>query len=115
MEGGGSRELEASETEKLRASMQDKASAQVDFARPELFALSPPLEIEVQGQDLETLQKAGGKLAAMLRAKQNEDEVQSSVESGDPEIQIVLEQERAAALSTEKGRAGKKRERRGGI
>src|SRR3546814_18761840 len=77
--------------------MQDKASAQVDFARPELFALSPPLEIEVQGQDLETLQKAGRKLAAMLRANPHYADVKSSVEQGFPEIPIVFDQERAAA------------------
>src|SRR3546814_14558685 len=77
--------------------MQDKASAQVDFARPELFALSPPLEIEVQGQDLETLQKAGRKLAAMLRANPHYADVKSSVAQGFPEIQIVFAQARAAA------------------
>src|SRR5690606_3915418 len=98
MEGGGSRELEASATEKLRATMQEKASAQVDFARPELFSLSPPLEIEIQGQDLETLQKAGRKLVDMLRANDHYADVKSSVEQGFPEIQIVFDQERAAAL-----------------
>ena len=98
MEGGGSRELEASETEKLRASMQGNAEAQVDFARPELFSLSPPLEIEIQGQDLETLEKAGRKLAAMLRGNAHYADVKSSVEQGFPEIQIVFDQERAAAL-----------------
>ncbi|MEO5565416.1 MAG: efflux RND transporter permease subunit [Luteimonas sp.] len=98
MEGGGSRELEAAETDKLRASMQGKASAQVDFARPELFSLSPPLEIEIQGQDLDSLQKAGRKLIAMLRANPHYADVKSSVEQGFPEIQIVFDQERAAAL-----------------
>ncbi|MDG6347923.1 efflux RND transporter permease subunit [Luteimonas sp. 8-5] len=98
MAGGGSRELEARETEKLRASMQGNSEAQVDFARPELFSLSPPLEIEIQGQDLETLQKAGRKLATMLRGNAHYADVKSSVEQGFPEIQIVFDQERAAAL-----------------
>jgi HAE1 family hydrophobic/amphiphilic exporter-1 len=98
MQDGGSRELEAAETEKLRASMKDDASAQVDFARPELFSLSPPLEIEVQGNDLDALQKAGRKLAGMLRANPHYADVKSSVEQGFPEIQVVFDQERAAAL-----------------
>jgi HAE1 family hydrophobic/amphiphilic exporter-1 len=98
MQDGGSRELEAAETEKLRASMKDDASAQVDFARPELFSLSPPLEIEVQGSDLDALQKAGRKLAGMLRANPHYADVKSSVEQGFPEIQVVFDQERAAAL-----------------
>jgi HAE1 family hydrophobic/amphiphilic exporter-1 len=98
MQDGGSREREAAETEKLRASMKDDASAQVDFARPELFSLSPPLEIEVQGNDLDALQKAGRKLAGMLRANPHYADVKSSVEQGFPEIQVVFDQERAAAL-----------------
>jgi HAE1 family hydrophobic/amphiphilic exporter-1 len=98
MANGGSRELEASETEKLRASMRDVASAQVDFARPELFSLSPPLEIEIEGQDLDALQRAGRKLAGMLRANSHYADVKSSVEQGFPEIQIVFDQDRAAAL-----------------
>ena len=58
---------EASLTEALRATMKDHPSAQVDFARPELFALSPPLEIEIEGNDLETIRVAGTRLAGMLR------------------------------------------------
>src|SRR5690606_39010134 len=98
MEGGGSRELEARETEKLRASMQGRTDAQVDFARPELFSLSPPLEVEIRGQDLDALQQAGRKLAALLRANPHYADVKSSVEQGFPEIQIVFDQQRAAAF-----------------
>jgi len=98
MEGGGSRELEARETEKLRASMQGRSDAQVDFARPELFSLSPPLEVEIRGQDLDALQQAGRKLAALLRANPHYADVKSSVEQGFPEIQIVFDQQRAAAF-----------------
>lgn len=98
MEGGGSPELEASETEKLRASMQPYRNAQVDFARPELFSFSPPLEIEVQGQDMATLERAGQKLAGMLRANPHYADVKSTVEQGFPEIQIRFDQERAAAM-----------------
>jgi len=98
MEGGGSRELEASEADKLRASMQDNPAAQVDFSRPELFSLPPPLEVEIRGQDLESLQQAGRKLAALLRENPHYADVKSSVEQGFPEIQIVFDQQRAAAF-----------------
>jgi HAE1 family hydrophobic/amphiphilic exporter-1 len=98
MEGGGSRELESSETEQLRASMQGNAEAQVDFCRPELFSLAPPLEIEIRGQDLDSLQQAGRRLAGLLRENPHYADVKSSVEQGFPEIQIVFDQERAAAF-----------------
>ncbi|MBL1981148.1 hypothetical protein ELI71_32560, partial [Klebsiella pneumoniae] len=38
MAGGGSPELEARLTEKLRGTMATHPSAQVDFSRPELFS-----------------------------------------------------------------------------
>src|SRR5690606_15362162 len=44
---------EAELMEKLRQTMKAYPSAQVDFARPELFALAAPLEIEIEGNDLE--------------------------------------------------------------
>ncbi|MDH5829772.1 efflux RND transporter permease subunit [Luteimonas sp. M1R5S18] len=85
-------------TERLRATMADYPAAQVDFARPELFALSPPLEIEIEGSDLEAIRVAGMRLADLLRGNPHYADVTSTVEQGFPEIQVVFDQERAAAL-----------------
>jgi len=85
-------------TEKLRETMKAWPSAQVDFARPELFALSPPLEIEIEGNNLEDIRVAGNRLAGMLRESPHYADVKSTVEQGFPEIQVVFDQDRAAAL-----------------
>ncbi len=85
-------------TEALRSTMRDHPGVQVDFARPELFSLSPPLEIEVEGNDLEAIRIAGNKLAAMLRGNAHYADVKSTVEQGFPEIQILFDPDRAAAL-----------------
>ena len=98
MADGGSKQLEAAETEKLRASMKAHPGVQVDFRRPELFSFSTPLEIELRGQDLDTIQRAGQKMAAMLRANSHYADVKSTVEEGFPEIQIRFDQQRAGAL-----------------
>ena len=89
---------EAGLIETLRASMQEHPAAQVDFARPELFALSAPLEVEIEGSDLESIRVAGTRLAGLLRESPHYADVKSSVEQGFPEIQIVFDQDRAAAL-----------------
>ncbi len=89
---------EARLTEALRKTLRDQAGVQVDFSRPELLSLSPPLEIEIEGQDLETIRDAGGKLARLLRTNPHYADVKSTVEQGFPEIQIRFDQERAAAL-----------------
>ncbi len=98
MDGGGSEELEASETDKLRASMRGQVGAQVDFSRPQLVSLSTPLEIELRGQDLETIRVAGQKMATLLRGNPHYADVKSTVEQGFPEIQIRFDQVRAGAL-----------------
>ncbi|MEL1264320.1 efflux RND transporter permease subunit [Pseudoxanthomonas putridarboris] len=85
-------------TEKLRETMKAYPSAQVDFARPELFSLSPPLEIEIEGNNLEAIRVAGTRLAGMLRDNPHYADVKSTVEQGFPEIQVVFDQDRAAAL-----------------
>jgi hydrophobic/amphiphilic exporter-1 (mainly G- bacteria), HAE1 family len=98
MEGGGSEALESQLTETLRGAMAGQANAQLDFSRPELFSLSTPLEIELQGPDLPQIEAAGRKLAAMLRNNAHYADVTSTVEQGFPEIQIRFDQDRAAAL-----------------
>lgn len=98
MADGGSKELEADETEKLRTTMKAHPGAQVDFRRPELFSFSTPLEIELRGQDLATIQAAGQKMAALLRSNPHYADVKSTVEEGFPEIQIRFDQDRAGAL-----------------
>src|SRR3546814_17421348 len=78
--------------------MQRHPGAQVDFSRPELFSFSTPLEIELRGQDLESIEEAGRKLATLLRDNPHYADVKSTVEQGFPEIQIRFDQERAGAL-----------------
>ena len=98
MEGGGNARTEAEITERLRDTMGQHPGAQVDFARPALFSFSTPLEIELRGQDMATLEVAGQRLAAMLRGNAHYADVKSTVEEGFPEIQIRFDQERAGAL-----------------
>ncbi|HBS62926.1 MAG TPA: acriflavin resistance protein, partial [Stenotrophomonas sp.] len=89
---------EAAITERLRDTMKQHPGVQVDFARPALFSFSTPLEVELRGQDMATLARAGQALAAMLRNNPHYADVKSTVEEGFPEIQIRFDQERAGAL-----------------
>ncbi|KRD39896.1 acriflavin resistance protein [Lysobacter sp. Root916] len=98
MTDGGSKQIEAAETERLRQTMRAHPSAQVNFSRPALFSFSTPLEIELRGQDMATIQRAGQRVAAMLRENPHYADVKSTVEQGFPEIQIRFDQERAGAL-----------------
>jgi HAE1 family hydrophobic/amphiphilic exporter-1 len=91
-------ESETAQIERLRGTATEFAGTQVDFSRPELFSFSAPLEVELRGQDLDSIQRAGQALAAMMRRSDRYADVKSTVEQGFPEIQILFDQERAGAL-----------------
>lgn len=95
---GYTRDSENAITERLRKTMSEHPDVQVKFGRPELFSFSTPLEIEIRGADLKTIETAARKLSGMLQKADHFADVKSSVEQGYPEIQIVFDQDRAAAL-----------------
>ncbi|MDR3389726.1 MAG: efflux RND transporter permease subunit [Rudaea sp.] len=85
-------------TEALRANVAAHPGTEVKFARPALFSFATPLEIELRGYDLASLEKAGKKLSSLMNASPRFADVKSTVEAGYPEIQIHFDQDRAAAL-----------------
>ena len=89
---------ERAATDALRATMASHPGAEVKFARPQLFSFATPLEIELRGYDLASLEKAGKKLTTLMNASPRFADVKSTVEGGYPEIQVRFDQERAAAL-----------------
>ncbi len=93
-----SRKTEAVVTERMRETMAKYPDVAVKFGRPELFSFSTPLEIELRGQDLMAIERAGRQLTALLQTSPHFADVKSSVEQGYPEIQIHFDQQRAAAL-----------------
>jgi hydrophobic/amphiphilic exporter-1 (mainly G- bacteria), HAE1 family len=82
----------------LRASMLAHPGSEVKFSRPQLFSFATPLEIELRGYDLDSLQKAGNRLTTLMSASTRFADVKSTVQDGSPEIQIRFDQDRAAAL-----------------
>ena len=95
---GFGRDSEARQTERMRETMAQYPDVQVKFGRPQLFSFSTPLEIELRGQDIAAVERAGRKLAGLLQGSDSFADVKSSVEQGFPEIQIRFDQQRAAAL-----------------
>ena len=89
---------ERAATDALRAAMATYPGAEVKFARPQLFSFATPLEVELRGYDLASLEKAGKKLSSLMKGSPRFADVKSTVEGGYPEIQIHFDQERAAAL-----------------
>ncbi|MGE5168512.1 MAG: efflux RND transporter permease subunit, partial [Deltaproteobacteria bacterium] len=95
---GAGRKGESEAMNALRASMVSHPGSEVQFSRPKLFSFDTPLEVDLRGYDLDALQKAGNKLAALLQASPRFADVKSSAQGGSPEIRIHFDQDRAAAL-----------------
>ena len=95
---GATREDEERAIAQLRDSLQQMPGVQHQFSRPSLFALSTPLEVVITGYDLERLSQAAERVHARMLATPLFRDVRSTVEAGNPEIQIVFDQERATQL-----------------
>lgn len=82
----------------LRQDLQRMPGLQYKFGRPTLFTFETPVEIEIAGYDLDRLKQVSEQLAARMDASSRFADVKSSMERGHPEVQIVFDRERAAAL-----------------
>ncbi|MEO0998855.1 MAG: efflux RND transporter permease subunit, partial [Pseudomonadota bacterium] len=96
--GGVDAGLEAATIREIRNGVRDLPGVQYDVSRPELLNLATPLEVVVRGYDLDELRDVTNAVAAELAANDRYADVRSSIEGGNPEIQIEFDQERAAAL-----------------
>ncbi|MGH8203827.1 MAG: efflux RND transporter permease subunit, partial [Steroidobacteraceae bacterium] len=95
--GAGPREEQAA-IEALRARFEGLAGVQYQFSRPALFSFASPLEVTITGYDLDRLREAAGQVRLGMQASPTFSDIKSTVEAGNPEIQIVFNQERAAQL-----------------
>jgi HAE1 family hydrophobic/amphiphilic exporter-1 len=93
-----SSELQDAVISDLRNSTRAVAGLETSFSAPQLLSFDKPLEIEIQGYDLDSLRAASDKVLRVLRQSDRFADVESSLERGHPEIQIFFDQERAAAL-----------------
>lgn len=95
---GSGREEEESVMQAMRAELARMPGVQYEFSRPALMTFASPLQIEVSGYDLAGLETVGQSIVRSLSASDRFTDVKSTSELGNPEIQIVFDQERAARL-----------------
>ena len=82
----------------LRGRFEELAGVQYQFSRPALFSFASPLEVTITGYELERLRAVAEQVRLGMQQSTTFSDIKSTVEAGNPEIQIVFDQERAAQL-----------------
>ncbi len=100
---GSSRETEEAVMDNLRNLWRDFPGLDVKFSRPTLFSFKTPIEIEIKGYNLKVLEDISKDLAERMRKIPGLVDVKTSLEGGNPEIQIAFNRVRLASLGTDVG------------
>ena len=95
---GAGRDDEDATMDAMRRELARIPGVQYEFSRPALMSFASPLSIEISGYDLEGLAQVSGAVVAEMSAVGRFTDVRTTIERGNPEIQIVFDQERAAKL-----------------
>ncbi len=95
---GATTAVEEAEMSRLRGEMSQIPGASYKFSRPTFFSFKTPIEIEVSGYDLDALGMISRDIVQKMEADGMFTDVRTSMEMGSPEVQIVFDRQRAAAL-----------------
>ncbi len=98
LEPGATREMEDLAMNEIRRGMNRVPGVQYEFTRPALFSFSTPLEIKISGYDLNALKDVNDRILNEMQRNDRFADIRSTIETGNPEIQIIFDHERAANL-----------------
>lgn len=95
---GAGRNDESATMDAMRRELARIPGVQYEFSRPSLMTFASPLQIEIAGYDLEGLALVSQAIVTEMSADDRFADIRTTIERGNPEIQIVFDQERAAKL-----------------
>ncbi len=95
---GAGRDAENATMTAMRRELERLPGVQYEFSRPALLSFASPLQVEVAGYDLDALGRVSSAIVDAMSASDRFTDIRTTVERGNPEIQIEFDQERAASL-----------------
>ena len=98
LQKGAGRDDEEAAMAGMRGELDKLPGLQYRFSRPALFSMATPLEVVVSGYDLDRLGEAAERVRQQMLQDDRFADVKTTVEAGNPEIQIIFDQERASQL-----------------
>jgi len=91
-------QAEAALAERLRARFADIPDLTAKLGKPTYFSLKTPVEVILYGEDLVTLDAYAGQLEQRLAQVDGLVDLRCSLEEGSPELRVVFDRSRLAAL-----------------
>ncbi len=85
---------------KVREILSDFPGLEYKFSHPSYFSFRTPIEIEIAGSNIATLQLIADEVVGRIQGTEGLTDIRSSAEGGQPEIQIVFDRLRLAELGT---------------
>jgi HAE1 family hydrophobic/amphiphilic exporter-1 len=103
MRNRGDHRAEEAAIEAMRARYANIPDMEVKFGRPSYFSLKTPIEVVLYGEDLDALRDYSLELAGDLATIPGLVDARSSLEAGHPELQVVFDRDKLAALGLDMG------------
>jgi HAE1 family hydrophobic/amphiphilic exporter-1 len=98
LQPGSGRDEENAAMDAMRTELSQLAGVQYEFRRPALMTFTAPLQIEISGFNLDSLAAVNTAILREMHSSGRFTDIKTTVEPGNPEIQIVFDQERASKL-----------------
>ena len=104
MKSGSTTKDEEAVAAKIRARLESMGgSAKFKFERPSYFTVRTPIEVEIYGDSLEEVKKASDQILTRMQRLDGLTDVKSSMEFGNPELQVKFNREQLAQLGLDLG------------
>ena len=97
MQEGSSAAQEAALIRRLRDEVDDIPEIEVEVSHPALFSFKTPIEVEVRGYNLRQLRQLSLEAESRMAGLPGLVDVKSSLQAGNPELQISYKRDRLAA------------------
>ncbi len=94
--GGNLQEKEERTVARVREFMAQQGGLTFNISRPVLFSFKTPVEVEIKGYDLTTLRRLSREAVAVLEQIPGVYDVKTSLQSGNPEVQIIYDRRKLA-------------------
>jgi HAE1 family hydrophobic/amphiphilic exporter-1 len=89
---------EAQIKEKMRRELLRVPDSEAEFLSPTYFTFKTPVEIEVVGYNIDRLKESADRIVNAMNTVEGLTDIQSNLEAGNPEVQIIFDREKVAAL-----------------